>query len=141
MMNFNYYIQELEGMYEHSAFHVAKIVEIMCVTYVGAIAPSVLYSHNTQTVGCHIPTEDGAEESFSLGLESLLAFITGADQPPPLGCENKRRISFTDTEISKLSTASTCAPALYVSVHLTDCDEFQRVFDFALTSSNMFGQV
>ena len=89
MMNFNYYIQELEGMYEHSAFHVANIVEMMCVTYVGAIAPSfgipfpVLYSHNTQTVGRHIPTEDGAEESFSLGLESLLAFITGAFECGP----------------------------------------------------------
>lgn len=80
-------------------------------------------------------------DCLPFGLGNLLAFITGADQPPPLGFDNKPIFSFTDTEVSKLPTVSTCIPALYVSVNLTDYEEFQQVFDLALTSCNVFGQV
>ena len=80
---------------------------------------------HTHTVGRDISREDDSDDILCLGLETLLAFITGADHLPPLGFVCKPKICFTHSKVSKLPTASTCTPALYVPVHLTDYSEFK----------------
>lgn len=85
--------------------------------------------------------EDGSEGS-TLTLESLLAFVTGADHPPPLGFRRRPQIMFKEDDGFKLPTASTCTPALYVPISLTEYNDFKRAFDLAITSAiNVFGSV
>ena len=82
--------------------------------------------------------EDDSGELIHIDLEKLLAFITRADHPPPLGFHHKPEIGFTRDPERTLPTASTCTPILYISIHLKDYGKFKRAFDTALISGHSF---
>lgn len=82
--------------------------------------------------GRGVPKENDPEEVIHLDLGNLLSFISGAAHPPPLGFSIKPLIEFTDDPNAVLPRASTCLPALYISLHLTDYNVFKNAFDMAI---------
>ena len=88
-----------------------------------------------------IEREDGSGEFLHIGLGDLLSFVTGADQPPPLGFRLSPTIQFTADHQHILPKASTCTLTLFISVHLTEYERFKQAFDAALTSAHGFGLV
>ena len=81
-----------------------------------SVVPLYHFSHTLTRIGTrHILKEDDDGE-LSLDLKCLLAFITGADQPPPLGFQYRPKISFTD---DKEASASTCVLCLCTSLITT----------------------
>lgn len=87
-----------------------------------------------------MPMEDGSD-TIRLDLSTLLSFVTGADHPPPLGFTIKPQIEFTDDTEHILPRASTCYPALYLSLHVTEYETFQKALDESIICSHGFGTV
>lgn len=90
--------------------------------------------------GRTIHKEDDSGD-IELTLEDLLAFVTGADHPPPLGFLTSPEITFTNQPDRILPTSSTCALVLYLSLHVKEFESFCSGLDEAIISSPGFGVV
>ena len=64
--------------------------------------------------------EDGGVVTLTLG--DLLAFVTGAEHPPPLGFLYSPEIEFSDDAERTLPWASTCTMVLHLSLHVNQYD-------------------
>jgi len=71
----------------------------------------------------------------------ILAFITGADAPPPMGFPQEPAIFFVQDPTKTSPTASTCSLSLYLPLRLTDYEVFQQKMDIAIMNTIGFGQV
>ncbi len=78
-----------------------------------------------------IRKEDDSDD-IVLCLGDFLAFVTGADHPPPLGFMNSPEVEFCDDPSRTLPRASTCSLVFYLSLHVTDYDLFCAKMDEAI---------
>lgn len=86
-----------------------------------------------------------AGEDTAVTPSKILAFVTGAEQPPPppMGFLGQPSIRFIEDRNQTLPTASTCALCLYLPLSLGDLNypAFKERMDFAILSIIGFGQV
>ncbi|XP_019859447.1 PREDICTED: G2/M phase-specific E3 ubiquitin-protein ligase-like isoform X1 [Amphimedon queenslandica] len=76
----------------------------------------------------------------AVNLSSILIFVTGLDCIPALGFASPLEIEFIkDNDKGRLPSASTCTPALYLPLSLTDEDIFFERMDTAIIGAQMFG--
>ena len=76
----------------------------------------------------------------AVNLSSILIFVTGLDCIPALGFASPLEIEFIkDNDKGRLPSASTCTPALYLPLSLTDEDVFFERMDTAIIGAQMFG--
>ena len=78
------------------------------------------------------------DECFSLTLENILQFATGATYPPPLGFDNNPQIGFAHDSTVTLPTANTCSPTLTLPTAITDV---HKRMTYAIFNSVGFGHV
>ena len=81
------------------------------------------------------------DECFSLTLENILQFATGATYPPPLGFDDNPEIGFAHDSTVTLPTANTCSPTLTLPTAITDIDIFKSRMTYAIFNSVGFGHV
>lgn len=70
-------------------------------------------------------------------LQDVLVFVTGTDEPPPLGFESALVIEFTD---GRFPTANTCGLKLRLPLQHAEYEMFKEAMDFAILNSPCFGQ-
>lgn len=70
-------------------------------------------------------------------LQDVLVFVSGTDEPPPLGFESALVIEFT---IQKFPTANTCGLKLHLPLQHDEYESFKYAMDFAILNSPCFGQ-
>jgi len=81
------------------------------------------------------------DECFSLTLENILQFATGATYPPSLGFDNNPQIGFAHDSAVTLPTANTCSPKLTLPTAIADVETFKRRMTYAIVNSVGFGHV
>lgn len=67
-----------------------------------------------------------------------MVFVTGAEEPPPLGFDSYPTVEFTD---DRLPTSNTCGTVLRLPTMYTQYDDFKEAIDFAILNSPCFGQI
>ena len=87
---------------------------------------------------CRVQSDD---ECFSLTLENILQFATGATYLPPLGFDNNPQIGFAHDCTVTLPTANTCSPTLMLPTAIADVDAFKRRMTYTIFNSVGFGHV
>lgn len=86
-----------------------------------------------------IQKEDSSDDDIVLCLGDFMAFVTGADHPPPLGFLHSPEVDFDNDPGRTLPRASTCCLVIYLSLHVRDYDIFCSKMDEAIVSSDGFG--
>ena len=99
--------------------------------------PTVIHECIIFVGGKTFEKEDGGTVLLTLG--DLLAFVTGADRPPPLGFLYSPEIEFSDDADRTLPWASTCTMVLHLSLHVHEYDLLCCRMDEAIISTNSFG--
>ena len=89
--------------------------------------------------GVHCVDPDGLEQTFTIKLEDILAFVTGAPSEPPMGFHPQPAINFQRT--SPYPRASTCSNVLFLPLREMDYNEFTYRMCFGILSSAGFGRV
>ena len=82
-------------------------------------------------------------------MEQLLMFITGTNQIPPVGFENKISVKFkhdcdavsSNTKCKCRPTTSTCALQLIIPIHIDSSEECIELFIDAIKNGQGFGKV
>ena len=78
---------------------------------------------------------------FNLELQDVLAFVTGATKPPPIGFQKDLKIKFhTDGPYPR---ANTCANTLFLSVKhpMPDVDRYMYCLAFGILNAAGFGRI
>ena len=83
----------------------------------------------------------GGEELFNLQLQDLLAFVTGATHPPPIGFQKEPKIQFHND--GPFPRANTCANKLILSVMqpIPDADSYMYFLAFGILNTAGFGRI
>ena len=84
---------------------------------------------------------NGDEEIFNLQFQDILAFVTGATHPPPIGFQKDPKIQFHN--VGPYPRANTCANTLFLSVMqpMSDSDSCMYHLAFGILNAAGFGRI
>ncbi len=84
-------------------------------------------------------TNKGETEEYSLRLEDVLQFATGATAEPPIGFVPSPKLAFQSD--SPLPSANTCVNAIFLPLQHVGYEEFKYYFVYGIVNAAGFGQI
>lgn len=98
--------------------------------------------YNPHFVGCEgdlHASNNGADEAFSVTLQDVLLFSTGAAEVPPIGFHPTPALAFHDDGL--FPRANTCSNTLSLSLEHSQYEEFKYYFLYGVNNTAGFGKV
>lgn len=88
-----------------------------------------------------LKNSNGDDESFDIHFHDILAFVTGATRPPPIGFQKTPKIQFPRE--GPFPRANTCANSLILSVMqpMPDSNSYMYCLTFGILNTAGFGRI